>query len=76
MNDDELRQAIRDSLAAGRLPRRRPPAKILASRSNGAVCDGCGRRIEPATIEYEVDVTARFVRLHVRCFDIWRDELT
>ncbi|HET7342387.1 MAG TPA: hypothetical protein VFL90_13075 [Methylomirabilota bacterium] len=76
MNDDELRQAIRNSLEAGRLPRRRPPAKILASRSNGNVCDGCGRPIEPATIEYEVDVAARPLRLHVRCFDIWRDELS
>jgi hypothetical protein len=75
VNDAERRQAIQDSLNAGRLPRTPAPLKVFASRGNGGICAGCGRAIEVTGIEYEFTVDARVLRMHLRCFELWRDEV-
>jgi hypothetical protein len=76
VNEDERRQAILDSLNAGRLPPGPPPKRVVASRGVGRVCDGCGRAIELGSIDYEVKVGSRILHLHIRCFDVWLAEFS
>lgn len=78
-SETSLRDNIRTGVRSGRLPHV-APVRVLAGTGRGLYCAACGRPIEAAEIEYEVewadqDLTP-LVRLHVSCYEVWKSELT
>ena len=64
---------IRDRLNAGVLPRGEP-VKVWVGYGSSRPCDGCGRPILPAQMEYHADYgPAPALRFHVFCHAFWDD---
>jgi hypothetical protein len=75
MNDDVVRQLIRQRIHDGRLPRDRV-IELGYGSGVGQECDGCGTAIEPDQ-RMTVRICAgdwKTIRLHDDCFQIWDTE--
>jgi predicted nucleic acid-binding Zn ribbon protein len=75
MNDDVVRQLIRQRIHDGRLPRHRV-IELGFGSGVGHQCDGCGTAIEMDQ-RMTVRICAedwRTIRLHDDCFQIWDAE--
>jgi hypothetical protein len=75
--DDPVRRAlIREAMTCGTLPKvSAMPRQIYAGRGSGAPCSGCGKLIPTTVNEYEIDVGAVRIRLHLRGFAAWAEEI-
>jgi len=82
MGEDELRQAARERLNRGELPRL-SPERIWINRGEGDNCSLCGEIIPPSEREYELQFEMQFglgrrelvsFRFHTRCHAIWQVE--
>jgi hypothetical protein len=71
--DEQVRQRIRQSLQAAKLPRT-APVKLWVGPATSVPCSGCGELIDSG-YEYELafgpGVSLRF---HPRCYVIWDEE--
>jgi hypothetical protein len=74
LSEGELRARIRERMADGRLPAKRP-SHIDAGYGTGKDCDACGVPITSAKVEYEIN-DARMIRFHFACFVVWQQECT
>jgi hypothetical protein len=73
MEPHDSDKIIRDRLDAGVL-RRAEPVKVWIGYGSDRPCDGCGRRIRPAELEYHADYgPAETLRFHVFCYEFWDD---
>lgn len=72
-------EVIREKLLRRALPLTEP-MKTWAGYSAGGVCDGCGERILPGEVEFELEcANYQPLTYHARCVAIWRmlkDQLT
>jgi len=63
----------------GEPPGPHEPLRIWAGAGTGLICSLCGRPIGPHEIEYEVELEEQDargrLRFHVRCQQIWEDQL-
>jgi ribosomal protein L24E len=70
--DRRRRSILRIRIDAGALPRDCPP-DASAGYSLGNVCSGCGDPIAAGTPEYAVEGRLS-ARLHMQCYNAWREE--
>ena len=71
---DELRQAIRQKVLAGDLPKENCH-RTWYGRGTGGVCLACQQAIQANDVEVECDLPGGgTIRLHRRCYDIWSVE--
>jgi hypothetical protein len=76
-DEQDLRRSALVALQAGIIPRDQP-RQILGGSGAGEVCPVCGRSIEPAEMELELEFAntevgddAREFHLHLPCFAAW-----
>jgi hypothetical protein len=70
--DSDLAAAIRAKVAAGLLPKDRPP-KMWVGPGAEKPCDGCDLPITKDHREYEFDSPAgRTMRFHQACLELWQ----
>jgi hypothetical protein len=74
MDDPARLASIRRAMQRGTLPSERV-TQIFAGPAAGLTCDACGEIIPRTTTEYEFDFRGRAVRLHLRCFAAWANEV-
>ena len=73
LTDDELRRSIRERLADSRLFRAHSGSTVR--RGTGRPCNVCGRAIEKASLEREVQGgKGTYALAHDDCFRLWREE--
>ena len=73
MDDDLVRERVREMLATNRLPTS-DPVKLWAGPSMAKPCTACGETISTAT-EYELEFAPMVtLLLHPRCYAIWNEE--
>lgn len=72
---EALRARIRAALASGALPPL-PGPRSWVGRGSGRGCAGCGEPLKSTDLEHEVEVPGRpdAVRVHIRCYLIWKAE--
>jgi hypothetical protein len=75
MNEESLRNLIREKLASGLLPGH-DCTKILGGPSNGETCDACGATLAKSQLVMECigEHYPKALQFHVRCFYIWDSE--
>jgi hypothetical protein len=75
MDDSGIRALVGWRLRLGRLPSTEP-VHLWAGEGHGEFCAGCGSIIDPTDVEYEMEWSdpLRTVRMHSRCYEIWRAE--
>ena len=72
--DDHLRQAIRQMILAGTLPKQHCRMTWYGP-GTGAICVACERPIPSDDLEVECDLPqGGTIRLHRTCYDIWTAE--
>jgi hypothetical protein len=71
---EELRQAIRQKVLAGDLPKENCH-RTWYGPGTGGVCLACQQAIQANDVEVECDLPGGgTIRLHRRCYDIWSVE--
>jgi hypothetical protein len=75
----ELCEDIRARLAAGMLPLRASNQRVYAGYGEDQLCDGCGCRIRPTEVAYEIEFlenssSTDTLTMHLDCFAIWAAE--
>ena len=72
---EALRTRIRAALASGALPPL-PGPRSWVGRGSGHPCAGCGEPLRSTDVEHEVEVPGRPepIRVHVRCYLMWKTE--
>lgn len=72
---EALRVRIRAALARGALPPL-PGPRSWVGRGNGDPCAGCGEPLRSTEMEHEVEVPGQPepVRVHVKCYLVWKAE--
>ena len=83
MNDDQVREKLREAFRTFTLPRMMPPLvpaqgfeTIMISGGQGRLCSVCGEII-PSTAEDSFEFRypyGRVVTLHGRCEQLWQEE--
>jgi hypothetical protein len=64
---------VRDLIAAGMLPRKRPTKMFVGPSLAVHGCIMCGEKLTRGEIEYEFDMDSHVIYLHRRCFEVWRE---
>jgi hypothetical protein len=68
-----IRARLRALIDAGTLPSK-PPTKMFAGPAFiNHPCTVCGAGIRPGETKYESDVRTRILRVHRRCYELWRE---
>ena len=68
-----IRARLRSLIDAGTLPSK-PPTKMFAGPAFiNHPCTVCGAGIRPGEMEYQSDVRTRILRVHRRCYELWRE---
>lgn len=79
-SQEELHLKISRLIDAGRLPGVRQRHHISAGTGEGSPCDVCGRLITRDAVQYDVEYAvqdeARSARVHVDCYDAWRESVS
>jgi hypothetical protein len=73
MDEQVLRKRIRRMIDLDEVPCDEPE-ELWAGRGAGERCAVCQEPIPGTTLEYEVDVAGRSLRLHRQCYELWRQE--
>jgi hypothetical protein len=74
MNEATVHRAVRDKIAAGRLPRDRTGA-VSATYGTDQVCDACSVPVSPEEVMYKLArADSEGFVFHATCFAIWRHE--
>jgi len=78
-DEQDLRRSALVALQAGIIPRDQPN-QILGGSGSGEVCPVCGRPIDPAEMELELEFAntdvgdeVREFHLHLPCFAAWEN---
>ena len=75
MDNPEYVAAIRDKMRFGLLPTS-ATTQIVARRSGGQTCDGCGLVVGKTSTAYEFTAGGRSSRMHLGCFAVWSEEVS
>lgn len=74
----DLRELIRNAIAADRLPRSGGKPRIFGGVGEGVLCAACHTTITPSDVQYDVDCKlgdgVHTLSMHISCFQIWEAE--
>jgi hypothetical protein len=70
---DLIAVRVRDLIAAGILPRKRPTKMFVGPTMDSHACIMCGEKLTRGEIEYEFDMNSHVIHLHHRCCQLWHE---